>query len=98
MSECGGMLVLMILEGSFIVEVGVGCSGGLSPTPDDERLQMDSASHAEAVRHALSEVATDDRASSSRSIGSASGSGSGSGSSWHFSEDELDGMETDGGT
>ncbi|KAG0557076.1 hypothetical protein M758_11G097400 [Ceratodon purpureus] len=68
--------------------------GGHSPTPDDERLQMDSASHAEAVRHALSEVATDDRASSSR----ASGSGSGSGSSWHYSEDELDGMETDGGS
>jgi len=52
---------------------------------------MDSATHAEAVRHALSEVATEDRASSSRS----------SGSSWHFNADELDGldgMDADEGT
>lgn len=69
--------------------------GGLSPTPDDDRLPMDSASHAEAVRHALSEVATDDRASSSRS----GGGGSGSSSSWNYSEDDLDGMEgVDGGS
>ena len=80
----------MMLGASLIVKVGVGCSGGLSPTPDDERLQLDSASHAEAVRHALSEVSTDDRASSSRS--------SGSGSSWHYSEDEMDGVEADAGT
>lgn len=65
--------------------------GGLSPTPDDERVPMDSATHAQAVRHALSEVATEDRASSSRS----------SGCSWHFNADELDGldaMDTDEGS
>lgn len=76
-------ILLLILGASLIVQVGVGCSGGLSPTPDDERVQMDSATHAEAVRHALSEVATEDRASSSRS----------SGSSWNFSADELEGMD-----
>lgn len=59
--------------------------GGLSPTPDDERVQMDPATHAEAVRYALSEVATGDRASSSRSSGS---------SSWS----EFDGMDGDEGS
>ena len=47
---------------------------------------MDSAMHAEAVRHALSEVATKDRASTSGS------------SSWNFSADELDGVDGDTGT
>jgi len=59
--------------------------GGLSPTPNGERVGIDSASHAEAVRHALSEVVIEDGASSSRS----------SGSSWNLSEDELDYMERD---
>nr|XP_024369167.1 protein phosphatase inhibitor 2-like isoform X1 [Physcomitrium patens]PNR59622.1 hypothetical protein PHYPA_002414 [Physcomitrium patens] len=62
--------------------------GGLSPTPDDDRMQMDSASHAEAVRHALFEATTKDRASSSRS----------SVKSWNSSEDELDCMEADEGS
>nr|PNR36600.1 hypothetical protein PHYPA_022451 [Physcomitrium patens] len=63
--------------------------GEFSPEPDDERPQTNSASHAEAVRHALYGVATEDGASSSRLPSRISSI------NWNFNEDELDGITGD---
>jgi protein phosphatase inhibitor 2 len=60
--------------------------GVVSPTPDDEKIPMETALHAEAIRHALSEVASSSKASSSRQ----------SGGGWSSGDDELDDMEQEG--
>ncbi|CAK9204732.1 unnamed protein product [Sphagnum troendelagicum] len=60
--------------------------GVVSPTPDDEKIPMETALHAEAIRHALSEVASSSKASSSRQ----------SGGGWSSGDDELDEMEQEG--
>lgn len=56
----------------------VGSSGVGSPTPDYSRAKLESAVHAEAIRHALYEVTSDDQASTSRQ----------SESGWISSEDD----------
>ncbi len=64
----------------------MGRAGVVSPTPDDEKIPMETALHAEAIRHALSEVASSSKASSSRQ----------SGGGWSSGDDELDDMEQEG--
>lgn len=70
--------------------------GLVSPSPTDECLPMADAVHAEAIRNALSEVATTSAAGTSRQRGSG----------WTSSEDEVDieemdhdneGLESNGG-
>lgn len=56
----------------------VGSSGVGSPTPDYSRAKLESAVHAEAIRHALYEVTSDDQASTSQQ----------SESGWISSEDD----------
>eukprot|EP00246_Nothoceros_aenigmaticus_P007702 TRINITY_DN2170_c0_g1_i1.p1 TRINITY_DN2170_c0_g1~~TRINITY_DN2170_c0_g1_i1.p1 ORF type:complete len:165 (+),score=34.94 TRINITY_DN2170_c0_g1_i1:329-823(+) len=58
--------------------------GTLSPMPDDDILPMEAAVHAEAIRHALSEVASTSGESSSRQRGG-----------WTSSEDEGDDRDFD---
>ncbi|CAM6015974.1 unnamed protein product [Sphagnum balticum] len=58
--------------------------GVVSPTPDDGRIPMEAAIHAEAIRHALSEVASSSQASRSQQSG------------WTSGDDEFDEMEEEG--
>jgi protein phosphatase inhibitor 2 len=61
-------------------------TGVVSPTPDDGRIPMEAALHAEAIRHALSEVASSSQASRSQQSG------------WTSGDDEFDEMEEEGGS
>lgn len=63
----------------------MGCAGLVSPSPTDECVSMADADHAEAIRHALSEVASTSEAGTSRQRGSG----------WTSSEDEGEIEEMD---
>ncbi|KAL2644922.1 hypothetical protein R1flu_012509 [Riccia fluitans] len=62
--------------------------GVLSPKPDDDSTLMADAEHAEAIRHALSEVASTSNADEA-------GCSRAEGSGWSSSEDEAEVMDHD---